>query len=118
LETVAMNPAHGPQSAARAILDSLGVAEDPLIGADPVSFLRSLAAAGAAMVKNPTGLAGANARLLIGSVAAMRATAGLMVGQHSAGPASPAKGDKRFGDPAFERSPLESRRRSARGACC
>ena len=48
-----MNPAPGPQSAARAILDSLGVAEDPLIGADPVSFLRSLAAAGAALDSRP-----------------------------------------------------------------
>ena len=84
----------------------MGVAEDPLVGADPVSFLRSLAAAGAAVVKNPTGLAAANARLVIGSVTALRATAGLMVGRRTVGPASPAAGDKRFRDPAFAENPL------------
>jgi polyhydroxyalkanoate synthase len=101
-----MNPAHGPQTAARAILDSLGVAEDPLMAADPVSFLRSLAAAGAALVKNPMGLAAANARMMIGSVTALREAAGLVVGHHTAGPASPVHGDKRFGDPAFAENPL------------
>ena len=101
-----MKPAQGPQSAARAVLDSLGVAEDPMAGADPVSFLRSLGAVGAALVKNPTAAAAANARLMIGFAAALRATAGRMVGEHAAGPASPVNGDKRFNDPAYAENPL------------
>jgi len=101
-----MKPAQGPQSAARAVLDSLGIAEDPMAGADPVSFLRSLGAVGAALVKNPTAAAAANVRLMIGSAAALRATAGRMVGEHAAGPASPVNGDKRFNDPAYAENPL------------
>jgi polyhydroxyalkanoate synthase subunit PhaC len=101
-----MKPAQGSQSAARAVLDSLGVAEEPMAGADPVSFLRSLGAVGAALVKNPTAAAAANARLMIGSAAALRATAGRMVGEHAAGPASPVNGDKRFNDPAYAENPL------------
>ncbi|MDQ6850477.1 MAG: alpha/beta fold hydrolase [Actinomycetota bacterium] len=99
-----MKPAQSPESA-RAVLDRLGVAEGP-IAADPVSFLRSLAAAGAAMVKNPTATAAANTHLLMGLAAAVRATAGLMVGQQPTGPASPVDGDKRFRDPAFAENPL------------
>lgn len=101
-----MNPAQNPRPAGRAVLDRLGVAEDPLSGADPVSFLRSLTAAGAALVKNPTGTAAANARLMIGLAAALRAAAGRAVGLQTAGPASPDSGDKRFNDPAFAENPL------------
>ena len=61
-----MNAAPSPESVGRAVLERLGVAEDPMIGADPVSFLRSLAAAGASLVKNPAGTAAANGRLAIG----------------------------------------------------
>jgi polyhydroxyalkanoate synthase len=77
-----------------------------MAGADPVSFLRSLGAVGAALVKNPTAAAAANARLMIGFAAALRATAGRMVGEHAAGPASPVNGDKRFNDPAYAENPL------------
>jgi len=48
-----MNEVPSPESVGRAILERLGVAEDPMTGADPVSFLRSLGAAGVALVKNP-----------------------------------------------------------------
>jgi len=88
------------------VLDRLGVAEDPLVGADPVSFLRSLAAAGVGLVKNPVGAAASNARLAIGLAAAVRATAGRAVGRASAGPMSPATGDKRFADAAYAENPL------------
>jgi hypothetical protein len=53
-----------------AVLDRLGIVEDPLIGADPVSFLRSLAAAATALAKNPVGTAAANARMALGLAAA------------------------------------------------
>jgi len=84
----------------------LGVSEDPLVGADPVSFLRALAAAGAAMVKNPTGVAAANLRLMIGLATAVRAAAGRTAGRETAGPVSPIKGDKRFNDLAYTENPL------------
>ena len=101
-----MNPAASPASAGRAVLDALGVAEDPMVGADPVSFLRSLASAGAALVKNPTGTAAANGRMAIGLAAAVRAAAGRAVGSDVAGPVAPAVGDKRFIDPAYVDNPL------------
>ena len=101
-----MTPATDPESAARSVLDRLGIAEDPLVGADPVSFLRSLAAAGVGLVKNPAGVAAANARLAIGVAAAVRATAQRTVGGQTSGPVSPATGDKRFADPAFADNPL------------
>jgi len=104
-----MKSESSPESVGRSILDRLGIAEDPLVGVDPVSFLRSLAAAGIALVKDPgavAGIAAANARLAIGSAAAVRASAGRAVGRQSAGPVSPAAGDKRFADAAYADNPL------------
>ena len=89
-----------------AILDRLGVIEDPLVGADPVSFLRSLAAVPAALTKNPRAAAAANGRMLIGLAAAARAAAGRGVGRDSAGPVAPTKGDRRFDDLAYVENPL------------
>ena len=101
-----MKPAPSSESVSPSVLDRLGIAENPVVGADPVSFLRSLSAAAAALAKNPTGAAAANARLMIGLAAAVRATAGRVVGLDSAGPVSPAKGDKRFNDRAYAENPL------------
>ena len=89
-----------------AVLDRLGIVEDPLIGADPVSFLRSLAAAATALARNPVGTAAANARLVLGLASALRATAGRAIGRDSVGPVSPSKGDKRFKDLAYDENPL------------
>ncbi len=96
-----MKPAQNPEPAGRAILDRLGIAEDPLIAADPVSFLRSLMSAGAGLAKNPAGVAAANARLAIGVAAASRAAAMRAFGSETPGPLTPAAGDKRFADEAF-----------------
>ena len=101
-----MTRATDPESAARSVLDRLGISEDPMGGADPVSFLRSLGAAGVGLVKNPAGAVAANARLAIGFAAAVRATAQRAVGGETSGPVSPAAGDKRFADPAFADNPL------------
>lgn len=101
-----MKSTQSSESPGRAVLDKLGVAEDPLVGSDPVAFLRALGAAGAALVKKPTGTAAASARLLLGSAAAVRAAAGRAVGLHPAGPTSHEDGDKRFRDPAYEENPL------------
>ena len=101
-----MTRATDPESAARSVLDRLGIAEDPMSGADPVSFLRSLGAAGVGLVKNPAGVVAANARLAIGLAAAVRATAQRAVGGETSGPVSPTAGDKRFADPAFADNPL------------
>jgi polyhydroxyalkanoate synthase len=84
----------------------LGVAEDPMTGVDPVSFMRSLVAAGAELVKNPAGVAAANLRLAIGLGAAVRASTRRAFGLEAPGPMSPLAGDKRFADPAFADNPL------------
>jgi polyhydroxyalkanoate synthase len=104
-----MKPEQSSESPGKSILERLGIAEDPLIGADPVSFLRSLAAAGTALAKDPAAvvaIAAANARLAIGTAAAVRASAGRAVGSMTPGPVSPATGDRRFADPAYEDNPL------------
>jgi polyhydroxyalkanoate synthase len=105
-ESDIMKAPASPESAEPALLDRLGVAEDPMTGADPVSFLRSLVAAGAELMRNPAGIAAANARLAIGLAAALRATAGRALGADTSGPMSPATGDKRFADPAYVDNPL------------
>ena len=94
------------ESVGRAVLERLGVAEDPMTGADPVSFLRSLGAAGVGLAKNPSGTVAANGRMAIGLAAAVRAAAGRAVGSDASGPVAPAAGDKRFRDPAYEDNPL------------
>ena len=101
-----MQAATNTRTSGVAVLDRLGIVEDPLIGADPVSFLRSLAAAATALARNPAGAAAANARLVLGLASALRATAGRAIGRDSVGPVSPSKGDKRFKDPAYEENPL------------
>ena len=101
-----MTSAAASSSRGRAVLDRLGIAEDPLVGADPVSFLRALASVVPALAKNPTGTVAANARMAIGEAAAVRAAAGRSVGRGTAGPAAPATGDKRFADLAYEENPF------------
>jgi len=96
----------GLESAGRSVLDRLGVAEDPLVGADPVAFLRSLVAAGGALAKNPAGTAAAGGRLAIGLAAAVSAAGARALGGDESGPVTPAKSDKRFNDPAFSENAL------------
>jgi polyhydroxyalkanoate synthase len=98
-----MNVARSAQSQGRSLLDRLGVAEDPMSGADPVSFLRSLGAAGIALARNPAAATAANARLGLGLAAAAGAAARRVVGVQTPGPMS---ADKRFDDPAFDGNPL------------
>lgn len=74
--------------------------------ADPVSFLGSLKAAQAALLAKPTEIAAANARLMIGLDAAVRATLECASGGSPAAPISPPSGDSRFKDPAYAESPL------------
>ena len=81
-----MKSADDPETVEPSVLDRLGIAEDPMAGADPVSFLRSLGAAAAALVKNPAGVAAANTRLAIGLAAAMRATGERAIGRGDVGP--------------------------------
>ena len=101
-----MSATDSSASVVGSVLDRLGVAEDPLVGADPVSFLRSLAAAGTALARRPTATAAPNARLALGLAAAIRAAAGIAVGRPAAAPVSAAKGDKRFADQAYVENPL------------
>lgn len=75
------------------------------VDSDPVSFLRALAAAGTGVLKHPASIAAANYRLFLGLAAAGRATAGRAIGLDMAGPIPPARGDKRFNDPAYLDNP-------------
>jgi polyhydroxyalkanoate synthase len=95
-----------PRPSKLAVLDRLGVAEDPLVGADPVSFLRSLGAAAVGTAKHPSQTVAANVRMLLGTTSAVRAAAGRAIGRPSEGPVTPAKGDKRFNDLAYNENPL------------
>jgi polyhydroxyalkanoate synthase subunit PhaC len=87
------------------LLAMLGIAEDPMGAADPVSFLRSLAATGPALLRNPAGVGAANARLAVGWAAAAAATIARTLGLDASGPLSPAVGDKRFRDAAYDNNP-------------
>ncbi len=93
-------------SPSSAVLDRLGIVEDPVVGADPVSFLRSLASVAPALVAHPKAAVTANGRMMLGLAAAVRAAAGRSVGRDIAGPAAPAKGDKRFDDLAYAENPF------------
>src|ERR1700729_4136861 len=88
------------------LLEMLGVAEDPMGAADPVSFLRSLAATAPALLRNPVGVAAANARLAVGLASAAAATIARTLGVDASGPVSPEAGDKRFRDAAYDSNPL------------
>jgi polyhydroxyalkanoate synthase len=101
-----MAASNAAPGASRAVLDRLGVIEDPLVGADPVAFLRSLVAVAPALLRHPTGVAVAQAHLLGGMAGALRATAGRTIGRQTPGPVEPARGDKRFRDLAFAENPL------------
>jgi polyhydroxyalkanoate synthase subunit PhaC len=103
MSTSRSDPTERPESP---LLEMLGVAEDPMGAADPVSFLRSLAATGPALLRNPAGVAAANARLAVGWASAAAATIARTFGVDASGPLSPDVGDKRFRDPAYDNNPL------------
>ena len=99
--TIFESAADGLGSAGRSVLERLGAGEDPLVGADPVAFLRSLVAAGGSLTKNPAGTAAAGGRMAIGLAAAARAAGARALGSDESGPVSPALSDKRFTDAAY-----------------
>ena len=103
MSTSTSDPTERPESP---LLEMLGVAEDPMGAADPVSFLRSLAATGPALLRNPAGVAAANARLAVGWASAAAATIARTFGVDASGPVSPEVGDKRFRDPAYDNNPV------------
>ncbi len=88
------------------IRDRLAIVESPLDSMDPVSFGRTLLGAGPSLLRHPIGVISANARWAIGLLAAFGATLERLVGQEAEGPLSPARGDKRFDDPAYRENPL------------
>ena len=92
--------------APEALMDLLGVAEDPAASLDPVSFGRSLMRVGPALLAHPIAVASAQYRLAVGSAAALNATAARMVGRPAPTPVAPRPDDRRFADPAFSDNPL------------
>src|ERR1044072_7095400 len=95
----------GHESSARSLLERLGIAEDPVGSADPVSFLRSLLAASVEVGKNPSAVVAAQTRLALGRAPAPPATRRRASGPDAAGPVSPGKGDKRFAARAYGENP-------------
>jgi polyhydroxyalkanoate synthase len=83
--------------------DLLGVAEDPLVAADPVSFLRSLGSAALATTRNPGAVANAGMRFAAGTAGALQGAASRLLGKQ--GEAKPNLKDKRFADEAFANHP-------------
>jgi polyhydroxyalkanoate synthase subunit PhaC len=85
--------------------DLLGIAEDPLVAADPVSFLRSLGDAAIASTRNPGAVVNAGVRLAAGTAGALQGAAGRLLGTKGGTSAPPVK-DKRFADEAFANHPF------------
>lgn len=94
---------NGSASMPQSLHDLLGIAEDPLVAADPVSFLRSLGTAALATTRNPSAVANAGMRFAAGTAGALQGAASRLLG--SKGEAKPAVKDKRFADEAFANHP-------------
>ena len=96
-----------PSTATRTspVLDMLGIAENAAGTADPVSFGRSLLAAGRGLAGRPLETGAALARAAGASGSALVATAEVLLGREATGPAAPEPGDRRFADPAFGQNP-------------
>jgi polyhydroxyalkanoate synthase len=88
----------------QSLQDLLGIAEDPLVAADPVSFLRSLGSAALATTRNPGAVMNAGMRFAAGTASALQGAAGRVIGKGSSSTA-PTK-DKRFADEAFADHPF------------
>jgi polyhydroxyalkanoate synthase subunit PhaC len=86
-------------------LDLIGIAEDFTFVVDPAALLRELLVTAALTLRNPAGIAAANARFLWGYAAAVRAAAERAVGFETRGPIEVARGDRRFSDPAYRENP-------------
>jgi poly[(R)-3-hydroxyalkanoate] polymerase subunit PhaC len=93
------------RSLSRQVHDLIGVAEEVTVGADPAALLRDLLITGVMTLRNPAGVAAANARLAWGSLGALRAAAERAIGLDNPGPIAIPRGDKRFSDPAYQENP-------------
>jgi len=93
------------KSISRPVNDLVGIAEDFTYVADPAALVRELLATGALTLKNPAAVLAANARLVWGSVGALRAAADRTFGRDTAGPIAVPRSDRRFSDPAFQDNP-------------
>jgi polyhydroxyalkanoate synthase len=96
------DPANGMSPS---LQDLLGIAEDPLVAADPVSFLRSLGSAALATTRNPGAVANAGMRFAVGTAGALQGAAGRLLGTKGSSATVPVK-DKRFADEAFADHPF------------
>lgn len=93
------------RSMSRPVSDLVGIAEEFTYVADPAALMRELLTTGALTLKNPAAVLAANARLVWGSVGAVRAATDRAFGRDTAGPIAVPKGDRRFSDQAFQDNP-------------
>jgi polyhydroxyalkanoate synthase len=94
------------EDALGALLERVGVAEEPVDIVTPALFGRNLMKAALGALRHPTALAGATAKLAVGSMAATSAALTRAVGGEADGPVAPARGDRRFDDPAWRENPM------------
>jgi hypothetical protein len=91
------------RSNSRPVQDLIGVAENVTFSADPAALFRGLLTTAGMTLRNPAGIFAANTRLLWGYAGALRAAGERAMGRDTPGPIE-APGDKRFADPAYQRT--------------
>jgi polyhydroxyalkanoate synthase len=94
------------EDALGALLERVGVAEEPVDIVTPALFGRNLLKAAGGALRHPVALAGVTAKLAAGTLNATTAAMSRAVGGDANGPVAPARLDRRFDDPAWRENPL------------
>src|SRR5262245_37024434 len=94
------------QDALGALLERVGVAEEPVDIVTPALFGRNLMKAAGGAMRHPFALAGVTAKLAAGTMTATTAALSRAVGGGVPGPVAPARGDRRFDDAAWRDNPV------------
>jgi polyhydroxyalkanoate synthase len=93
------------EDALGALLERVGVAEEPVDIVTPALFGRNLLKAAGGALRHPIALAGVTAKLAAGTVTATTAAMSRAVGSGVDGPVGPERSDRRFDDPAWRDNP-------------
>jgi polyhydroxyalkanoate synthase len=94
------------EDALGALLERVGVAEEPIDLVTPALFARTLMKAATGALRHPVGLAGATAKFAVGAMTATTAAMSRVSGSDVPGPVAPGRSDRRFDDTAWRENPL------------
>jgi polyhydroxyalkanoate synthase len=83
------------------LLEQVGVAEEPIDIVTPALFGRNLAKVAMGALRHPAAVAGATAKLALGTMTAATAAVSRAAGEQAPGPVVPARSDRRFDDVAW-----------------